>query len=79
MGVWGFRKVEWFNQAMLAKMGWRLIQNERSLVYSVLKAKYFKEGTFMQAIVKPGALYTWRSIAGARGVLKEGLRWRIGN
>jgi hypothetical protein len=78
-GGLGFRNLEWFNQAMLAKMGWRLIQNEHSLVSTVLKAKYFAGGTFMQAKVKPGDSFTWRSIAGARWVLEEGFRWRIGN
>ena len=51
-GGLGFRNLEWFNQAMLAKMGWRLLQNENSLVHMVLKAKYFAGGTFMQATVK---------------------------
>ncbi len=78
-GGLGFRNLEWFNQAMLAKMGWRLLQNENSLVHMVLKAKYFAGGTFMQATVKQGSSFTWRSIAGARWVLEEGLRWRIGN
>ena len=32
----------------------------------------------MQASVKPESSYTWRSIAGARWVLKKGLRWTIG-
>ena len=38
-GGLGFRKLEWFNQALLAKMGWKVIQNEESLVHKVLRSK----------------------------------------
>ena len=41
-----FRDFETFNQAVLAKQGWRLLQNPRSLTQEVLRAKYFPEETF---------------------------------
>jgi hypothetical protein len=72
-GGLGFRNLIWFNQAMLAKMGWRMIQDPNSLAYRVLKARYFPSGEFMTAQVKPGASYAWRSIAGARHVLEKGV------
>uniref|UniRef100_A0A2N9G3M9 CCHC-type domain-containing protein n=1 Tax=Fagus sylvatica TaxID=28930 RepID=A0A2N9G3M9_FAGSY len=52
-------------------------QHEKYLGLPSLIAKYFAGGTFMQATVKQGSSFTWRSIAGARWVLEEGLRWRI--
>jgi len=39
-GLW-FRDLIMFNKALLAKQGWKLLQNPNSLIAQVLKAKYF--------------------------------------
>ena len=36
-----FRDLRSFNLAMLAKQGWRLIQDQDSLLFQCLKARYF--------------------------------------
>ena len=58
----GFRDLGCFNQAMLAKQGWRLIRNPDSLVGKVLKACYFPNDDFL--ITKKGkhASFVWSSI-----------------
>ena len=75
----GFRDLQLFNLALLAKQGWRLLQNPDSLIHRFLKAKYFPSHSFMEAIVKPNASYIWRSLCEARGVLCRGMRWRVGD
>ena len=37
----GFRNLQAFNLAMLAKQGWRLISNPNSLVAQIYKARYY--------------------------------------
>jgi hypothetical protein len=48
-GGLGFRDLEVFNLALLAKQGWMLIQYPNSLLATVLKGKYFPRDSFMQA------------------------------
>jgi len=44
-----FRTMKDFNLAMLAKHGWRIIQNEESLIGSCLKKRYFPRTSFLDA------------------------------
>lgn len=49
MGGSGFRKMEPFNLALLAKHGWRLIQEPMMLSAQILKAVYYPTGDFLSA------------------------------
>lgn len=75
----GFRDPSCFNLALLAKQVWRLMTNEQALVSRVLQANYFPNGSFLDATLGSNPSWTWRSILEGRGVLKEGIRKRIGN
>ncbi|KAL9411236.1 hypothetical protein AB3S75_044931 [Citrus x aurantiifolia] len=77
-GGLGFRDFSSFNQALVAKQGWRIIQNSNSLVAKVLQAKYFKHENFLEATVGSKPSYIWRSILWGREVILKGYRWRIG-
>ena len=78
-GGLGFRDLKAFNLTLLAKQGWRIIQNPDSLFHSVLKAKYFKNSSFLEAQLGNSPSYTWRSLMEAKGVVERGMRWNIGN
>ena len=78
-GGLGFRDLQSFNLAMLAKQGWRLIQNEDSLILRILRAKYYSNGDFWSANLGSNPSYTWISILEGRNVLNLGLFWRVGN
>ncbi|XP_024156084.1 uncharacterized protein LOC112164076 [Rosa chinensis] len=62
-----------------AKQGWRLVQKPNTLIAQLLKAKYFPTCSFMEAELKKGASYTWRSIIAGRAVLQKGMRIQVGD
>lgn len=74
-----FRDLSSFNQALVAKQGWRLIQYPDSLVAKVLKARYFKLTNFFNAKLDSNLSFIWRSILWGRQILQKGTRWREGN
>ena len=78
-GGMGFRDLQLFNKALLARQGWRLIQDPHTLVSCFLKAKYFPNTSFLEARLSSNASDIWRSICESRHVLRSGLRWRVGS
>lgn len=48
-GGMGFRDMEVFNLALLACQGWRLLNNQDSLRFRLLQARYFPNSGFMDA------------------------------
>uniref|UniRef100_A0A453HKM2 Reverse transcriptase zinc-binding domain-containing protein n=1 Tax=Aegilops tauschii subsp. strangulata TaxID=200361 RepID=A0A453HKM2_AEGTS len=65
-GGLGFRDPEAFNQALLVKQAWRILQVPTSLCARVLKARYFREDLILTAIAPPSASYTFWSILHGR-------------
>ncbi|KAH9723191.1 reverse transcriptase domain-containing protein [Citrus sinensis] len=78
-GGLGFREFSCFNQALVAKQAWRLLQYPNLLVSRVLQARYFRNSSFLCAKAGANASYIWRSIMWGRQVIMKGMRWRIGN
>ncbi|XP_021728740.1 uncharacterized protein LOC110695821 [Chenopodium quinoa] len=78
-GGLGFCDLRYFNQALLAKQLWHLHHNNETFLHRILKAKYFKHCDVLNASVGFDPSFVWRSIWGARSLLFEGLKWRVGN
>lgn len=75
----GFRDLVTFNKSLLAKQIWRILNNPDLLISRVLKAKYYKNSSIMEASVSSNPSFIWRSLIWSRDVLDEGLVWKIGN
>ena len=78
-GGMGFRDLNAFNLAMLAKQAWRLIQNIHSLFHIVYKARYFSRSTFLKVELGRNPSFVWRSLLEARDIIMEGSRWQVGD
>jgi hypothetical protein len=74
-GGLGFRELESFNKATLAKQAWRISNNPSSLITRVMQEKYFKRGNMLEARLGHGPLI-WRSLWSSIDLIKNGLIWR---
>ena len=75
----GFRDLQAFNLAMLARQGWRMLEEPSSLMACLYKAKYFPNYDVLRASIGSNPSYARRSIHKSLKVLKQGTRWRVGN
>ena len=78
-GGMGFKELSFFNEALLAKQTWCLLQNKNSLFYRVFKTRFFPDCSIMEAKEGHGGSYAWKSILKGRSVIERGAKWRVGN
>ena len=64
-GGMGFRQLNQFNLALLAKQGWRLqvMHDSLVLVYGLFKARYFPHTDFVHASMGNCPSYAWSIMA----------------
>lgn len=77
-GGMGFQNLSKFNVALLAKLGWRLLENPTSLSARIIHAKYYHNTNFLVAPLGSNLSLIWRSIWSSRALLETRLKWRIG-
>ena len=78
-GGMGFRDIQAFNLALLAKQAWRLIHHTHSLFHQVYKARYFPTCLFMEAELGHNPSYVCRSLLAARDIIRAGSQWKVGD
>lgn len=78
-GGLGFHNFEAFNEGILAKQLWRLYSQPHSLLARIYKARYHPHACLWEVGLGATPSYDWRSIMGARQLLIQRVRWRIGN
>nr|XP_023889904.1 uncharacterized protein LOC112001960 [Quercus suber] len=79
LGGMGFKEIEKFNDALLAKQAWRMINNPNSLCHWVFKVRFFPNCSMLEAKDSNLGSYTWKSIMSARNVIRKGMVWCTGN
>ncbi|XP_010513530.1 PREDICTED: uncharacterized protein LOC104789549 [Camelina sativa] len=77
LGGLGFRNVDAFNTALLAKQLWRLIEAPDTLFARVFKGRYYRNSNPMDPIRSYSPSYGWRSITSARSFVNKGLIIRV--
>lgn len=78
-GGLGLRDFQDFNVALLAKIGWRLLQNPTCLLGKVLFGKYCLDDDLLNVSVTTSCSHGWRSILLGRDLLIKNLGWVIGD
>lgn len=74
-----YRDFRLFNQALLARQAWRIIDRPESLCARVLRAKCFPSGSLVDTSFGGNASPGWRAIEYGLELLKKGVIWRVGN
>lgn len=78
-GGMGFKDLEMFNNALLAKQVWRMLQEPDSLWVRVLKGVHFPNSTVLDARKGARASWIWNSLLVGRDFLKSEILWQIGD
>lgn len=79
LGGIGFKDLDCFNQALLAKQGWKLLSQTDSILAKFMKSKYYLHSDFTDALIGSRPSFVWRSIIHGRELLQRGLKWKVGD
>jgi hypothetical protein len=78
-GGMGFRDMCAFNQAMLAKQAWRLLEYPNSLCARLHRAIYYPNGNLLDTVFSDNSSAVWKGIEHGLQLVKMGAIWRIGD
>ncbi|XP_022575814.1 uncharacterized protein LOC111215880 [Brassica napus] len=78
-GGLGFRDIQLFNQALLAKISWRIITTPDCLLARVLKGKYCHRKNFLEVEQPSTCSHGWKGILLGRDLLRDNIGKAIGN
>lgn len=66
------------NLAILSKLGWKIVNNDKAPWCQALSLKYLKKRTFWDSKNSTQASCTWKGILKTRKLLQGSLNWSIG-
>lgn len=78
-GGLGFKDIQLFKQAFLAKQAYRLLQDPNCLFSLFLISRYFDNHHFLRAAIGDRPSFGWRSILFRRDLLTSELKQMVGN
>ncbi|KAL1209034.1 putative mitochondrial protein [Cardamine amara subsp. amara] len=78
-GGLGFRDIQNFNDALLAKLSWRILNEPSCVLARVLLGKYSHNKSFLDCTTPASASHGWRSICIGKDLLKSQLGRVIGD
>ncbi|CAL9214573.1 unnamed protein product [Arabidopsis halleri] len=78
-GGLGFRDLQSFNDALLAKVSWRILTNPSSLLARTLLGKYCHSTPFLASRIPSNTSHGWRGICIGRELLKSKLGRVLGD
>ncbi|CAA7033537.1 unnamed protein product [Microthlaspi erraticum] len=61
-GGLGFKDLQKFNDALLAKQAWRLLKHPNTLFARLMKARYYKDTSILDGKHRANESYGWSSI-----------------
>lgn len=74
----GIRASRQTNAALIAKLGWRVLNKDAVPWSRALRAKYLSSSDFWTADMKRSNSALWNNILKSREVIRKGIRWKIG-
>lgn len=79
-GGLGIRPMQQTNRALMAKLGWRTLQEPNSLWSRVIRGKYCRNRLDIDMFTKlPRASDTWKGLVDGASTLAVGVRTVVGN
>ncbi|XP_048611472.1 uncharacterized mitochondrial protein AtMg00310-like [Brassica napus] len=79
MGGLGFKDIQRFNTALIAKIPWRMLNNPNCLLSRVLVGQYCQNDSLLKVSLTKTASHGWRGILAGRDLLVEHLGKVIGD
>lgn len=73
------RKTVLINKAFIAKLGWEILTEENNLWVKLIKEEYLFNSSFFNDKSKRADSPIWRHLLQQRGILRKGIRWKVGN
>jgi len=78
-GGLGFKDISNFNDALLAKVSWRILKNPSCLLAKTLLGKYCRTSSFLDCPTRNSASHGWKGICLGRDLIKSQLGRSIGS